>query len=78
MKSWKFEDHAIQIRGLEHGQPHVHVITPDHEASMLISDGEVIVGDVPLKIEKKARQWVVKNKKKLMGLWAKSTAARTK
>ena len=78
MKTWKFDDHAIQIRGLEHGRPHVHVITPDHVASMSIADGEVIAGAVPSKIEKKARKWVAGNEKELMDWWAKSTAARAK
>jgi hypothetical protein len=69
MPIWKFGAYAIQIRGLEHGKPHVHVITPDHQASVSIEDGSILAGALPSKIESQAKQWISENHDELLRIW---------
>ncbi|MGA6964373.1 MAG: DUF4160 domain-containing protein, partial [Xanthobacteraceae bacterium] len=38
--------------------PHVHIKGPDFAAKMRIADGDLIAGDAPNKVLRRARQWV--------------------
>jgi hypothetical protein len=49
--------------------PHVHIKGPDFAAKMRIADGDLIAGDAPNKVLRRARQWVEQNRAELLQLW---------
>lgn len=49
--------------------PHVHVVGPDFEAKIRISDQAVYVGSLASKVEKAAVKYVVDNQDDLIVLW---------
>ena len=49
--------------------PHVHIKGPDFAAKMRIADGDLMAGDAPNKVLRRARQWVEQNRAELLQLW---------
>ena len=52
-----------------HCIPHVHAKYGKYEISIAIESGEVLAGNLPSKNQKKAIDWVLSNKKKLLSDW---------
>lgn len=53
----------------DHNPPHVHVVGPDFAAKLRLSDQEVIAGNIPGKVEKRAARYVAENIIQLARLW---------
>ena len=55
----------------KHHEPHVHVRDNgyEHEASIRISDGEIMAGELPSKLAKKARKMVLSNQEFFYNCW---------
>lgn len=62
----KFTIHANETN---HSSPHVHAKYGEYEISIAIETGEVLVGNLPAKNQKKAIEWVKNNKGKLLTEW---------
>ncbi len=53
----------------DHGTPHCHGVYGDYAASIAISDGAILAGQMPPKQERKIREWVLANQDELMEKW---------
>ena len=49
--------------------PHVHIKGTDFSAKFRISNGDLLAGDAPGRVLKKARAWVEQHRTELMTLW---------
>ncbi|WP_447637088.1 DUF4160 domain-containing protein [Flavobacterium microcysteis] len=54
-----------------HKTPHLHISygKNKHTASYSLLNGEIIVGNIPSKYDKKIKIWIDKNKETLMKIW---------
>lgn len=52
-----------------HNKPHVHVSDTSHEASISLFDGEVLAGELPKKLLKKARKKISEEQKYFVDCW---------
>jgi len=53
----------------DHNPPHVHVIGPDFQAKVRITDAEVFAGAIPRRMRREALYWILMNREKLMAKW---------
>ena len=53
----------------DHNPPHVHVVSPDFQAQVRISNGELLAGEMPAKVRGEALAWIGENKVFLMEKW---------
>ena len=49
--------------------PHVHVKGADFAAKIRISNGDLLAGDAPGRVLRRARRWVEEHRAELMALW---------
>ncbi len=49
--------------------PHVHIKGSDFAAKMRIANGELLAGDAPNKVLKRARRWVEQHRAELSAMW---------
>ncbi|MBZ3693982.1 DUF4160 domain-containing protein [Phyllobacterium calauticae] len=59
----------IRMFADDHNPPHFHVVTPDYQALIRISDFSTIGGWVPSSIRQTALQWASQNKERLEREW---------
>ena len=61
----------VQIFADDHNPPHFHVVTPDFEALVLISNFEILAGRIDRRTFEAALEWakVKENKEKLEHEW---------
>lgn len=64
-----FGGYKIVIYAEDHNPPHVHVIGPDFQAKVRISDAVVIAGAIPSSRRREALSWVEAKKDLLMEKW---------
>lgn len=60
---------VMYLRNKEHNPPHIHAITQDFDAPFLISTGEMIEGEFPLKAQMMVKEFVLKYQKELEEMW---------
>lgn len=60
---------SVRTNENNHSIPHVHAKYGEHEISIAIETAEVLAGNLPKKQEKKAQEWVISNKQKLLLDW---------
>ena len=53
----------------DHNPTHVHVIGPDFQAKVRITDAEVFAGAIPRRKRREALSWILMNREKLMASW---------
>ena len=53
----------------DHNPPHVHVVGPDFEGLVAISDLAVFRGSIPSKFSREALKWIDENRETLLGKW---------
>ena len=49
--------------------PHVHIKGADFAAKIRISNGDLIAGDAPGGVLRRARRWVEENRAELSAMW---------
>jgi hypothetical protein len=49
--------------------PHVHIKGADFAAKIRISNGDLLAGDAPSRVLKRARDWVREQQRELLVLW---------
>ena len=59
------------FRMKEHNPPHIHAITQDFDAPFLISTGEIMEGQFPLKAQAMVKEFILKYQKELEEMWEK-------
>lgn len=59
----------IRVYAADHNPPHFHVVTPEAEALVRIDTLEVIMGSVPAKVLRAAREWAEANEAKIAAEW---------
>lgn len=59
----------IRIFADDHNPPHFHVVTPDHEAIVLIADFSVFAGTIDRRSLDAALEWASSNRKVLEDEW---------
>jgi len=59
----------IAVHGADHGVPHFHVEGPDCRCSLVIADGELIVGAAPARVLAAARAWAASHAAELAATW---------
>ena len=58
----------------DHPPPHIHASYQGFEAFIRISDGEVIAGNIPRKVHRIVRQWVLDHQAELAANWQRGEA----
>ncbi|KAA9388944.1 DUF4160 domain-containing protein [Neorhizobium galegae] len=53
----------------DHHPPHFHIVTPDHEVLVRLSDLETLAGSIDRQSLHRALAWVRKNRKVLNEAW---------
>ncbi len=53
----------------DHGEPHFHIIAPDYAAKVSIETLELIAGEVPGSVMRRAREWASANRDLLKDIW---------
>ena len=53
----------------DHNPPHVHIVGPDFEALVRISDLNLFRGSLPKKVARQALQWIEENREMLDAKW---------
>lgn len=53
----------------EHHPPHIHVIYGEHAAAMEIRTGIIIEGELPVRAQNLAKEWLVLHKEELITMW---------
>ncbi|HUE64726.1 MAG TPA: DUF4160 domain-containing protein [Rhizomicrobium sp.] len=64
------DGYVIAMYFEDHNPPHVHVVGPDFEALVRISDVSLLRGSLPAKIRREALRWVEENREMLIAKWA--------
>lgn len=59
----------IQIFADDHHPPHFHIVTPDHEVLVRLSDLEILAGSIDRRSLERALAWVRENRKVLNEAW---------
>lgn len=57
------------IDNQQHNLPHIHARYAEFEASIDISDGEILVGDLPRKQLRLVQAWIELHRDELMANW---------
>lgn len=59
----------IQIFADDHHPPHFHIVTPDHEVLVRLSDLEILAGSIDRRSLERALAWARENRKVLNEAW---------
>ena len=59
----------IQIFAGDHYPPHFHIVTPDHEVLVRLSDLDILAGSIDRRSLDRALVWVRENRKVLNEAW---------
>lgn len=64
---------TFEIRSKEsnHNIPHLHASYGEYNISIALDNQEILAGNLPIKKQKFAQNWVRANKEKLLGKWNK-------
>lgn len=61
----------VQIFPDDHNPPHFHVVTPNHEALILLSNFKLLAGRIDRKSLEAALDWASSNKELLQNEWTR-------
>jgi hypothetical protein len=64
-----FGAYKVTMYAEDHNPPHVHVVGPDFQAKVRISDAEVFAGAIPPRHRREALSWIAANRVNLMERW---------
>ena len=56
----------------EHNPPHIHAIYGEHNASFLISNGELLKGTFPSRASRMVKEFILKYQNELLEMWNSS------
>ena len=60
---------VMYLRNKEHNPPHIHAITQDFAAPLLIATGEIMEGEFPPKAKTMVKEFVLKYQTELNQMW---------
>jgi hypothetical protein len=64
-----FGAYKIALYGEDHNPPHVHVIGPDFQAKVRITDAVIFAGAIPPRHRREALAWVAAHRARLLAKW---------
>jgi hypothetical protein len=64
-----FGAYKITMYAEDHNPPHVHVVGPDFQAKVRITDAEVFAGAIPPRHRREALSWIAAHRGMLMEMW---------
>lgn len=59
----------MYLRKKEHNPPHIHAIYGDYVGLFSILDGNMIEGDLPMKIQSSVKEFIFYYREKLIKMW---------
>ncbi len=59
----------VQMYWNDHPPPHIHAFYAGFEALMMIDTGEVLGGNLPPKVQRLVREWILAHRPELMENW---------
>ena len=62
---------VIRVFADDHNPPHFHAVTPDHAATILISDLAMAAGTMDRRSLQAATEWAARNKELLIDEWTR-------
>ena len=60
---------VMYLRNKEHNPPHIHAVTKDFYAPFLISTGEIIEGEFPMKARALVKEFILHYQNELEEMW---------
>ena len=60
---------VMYLKNKEHNPPHIHAITQDFDAPFLISTGEIMEGEFPIKSQELVKRFIMIYQKDLEEMW---------
>ena len=60
---------SIRIYADDHRPPHIHIVSPDFEMIVSLSDGSIMAGEARYAEIIEALDWVSANRERLTSLW---------
>jgi hypothetical protein len=60
---------SIRIYADDHRPPHIHIVSPDFEVIVSLSDGSIMAGEARYAEIIEALDWVSANKERLVSHW---------
>ena len=59
----------MYLRQKEHNPPHVHAVYGECIGLFSLSDGDMFEGDIPIKVQKMIKEFIVYYKERLVKMW---------
>jgi len=59
----------MYLRQKEHNPPHVHAVYVECIGLFSLSDGDMFEGDIPIKVQKMIKEFIVYYKERLIKMW---------
>ncbi len=59
----------MYLRQKEHNPPHVHAVYGECIGLFSLSDGDMFEGDIPIKVQKMIKEFIVYYKERLIKMW---------
>ena len=59
----------MYLRQREHNPPHIHAVYGECIGLFSLSDGDMFEGDIPIKVQKMIKEFIVYYKERLVKMW---------
>ena len=59
----------MYLRQREHNPPHIHAVYGEYVGLFSLSDGDMFEGDIPIKVQKMIKEFIVYYKERLIKMW---------
>lgn len=59
----------MYLRQREHNPPHIHAVCGECIGLFSLSDGDMFEGDIPIKVQKMIKEFIVYYKERLIKMW---------
>ena len=59
----------MYLRQREHNPPHIHAVYGECIGLFSLSDGDMFEGDIPIKVQKMIKEFIVYYKERLIKMW---------
>lgn len=59
----------MYLRNKEHNPPHIHAFYGNEAATFLISNGEILEGEFPVRAKRMVKEFIKIHQKELLDMW---------
>jgi hypothetical protein len=60
---------VIRMYHADHNPPHIHVQYGEYEAVLGVVSGKILAGDLPPKVRRLVKEWILLRKRELLKAW---------